>query len=374
MKKIAIIVGTRPEIIKCSPIIRLCEKRGVDYFIIHTGQHYDFNMDKIFFDELGIEPEMINLDVGSGSHAETTAKIISGIEKIFSELKPDVVLVQGDTNTVLAASLVSTKLHIQLGHVEAGLRSYDRRMPEEYNRIICDHISDYLFAPTKLAEKNLYAEGISKNDVLYYDKIKTPQVILTGNTIVDAIYENLDKANKSQIFSKLRIERGKYFLVTAHREENVDHRDKLFGILNGLKNIVEHYDIPIVFPIHPRTRKRLEEFGLMNQLNSIKNIKLIEPLGFFDLLALEANAKLVLTDSGGIQEETCSLRVPCVILRDRSDRSESLNIGASMLAGCDPDKILSMTEIMINKNRDWENPFGDGRAAERIIDYILKNV
>ncbi len=373
MMKIAIIVGTRPEIIKFSPIIRICERDGIDYFLVHTGQHYDFNMDMIFFDELDLRPAMINLDVGSGSHAETTSKIIAGLEKIFLEQKPGIVLVQGDTNTVLAASLVSTKLHIQLGHVEAGLRSYDRRMPEEYNRIICDHISDCLFAPTKLAEKNLYEEGIQKNNILYYGGIKTPKIILTGNTIVDAIKQNLNKSSMSQVFSKIGIEKGKYFLVTAHREENVDDKKRLDDIINGLKNISDHYKMPIVYPVHPRTKKRLEEFGLFDKLKTIDNMHVTEPLGFFDLLALEANANLVLTDSGGIQEETCSLGVPCVVLRDRSDRPESLEVGASVLAGTDPDKILSCADTMLKKSRNWENPFGDGSAAEKIISHILKN-
>ena len=371
--RIAIVLGTRPEIIKFSPIMRICDHKKIDYFVVHTGQHYDFNMDKIFFDELDLKPAMINLDVGSGSHAETTSRIILGVEKILIEKKPDVVLVQGDTNTVLAASLVSTKLHIPLGHVEAGLRSYDRRMPEEYNRIICDHISDYLFAPTVLAKKNLYEEGIAKNSLLYYDGVKTPEILMTGNTIVDAIQQNIERSNESYIFSKLGVVKGNYFLVTAHREENVDDRTRLEGIINGLQKVSNHYNIPIVYPIHPRTKKRIEEFGLIKKLSMISKLHIIDPVGVFDLLALEANAKLVLTDSGGIQEETCSLKVPCVVLRDRSDRSESLEVGASVLAGSDPDKILSCVGLMLSRPRNWKNPFGDGKAAEKIIGHILKN-
>lgn len=371
--KVAVVLGTRPEIIKMSPVAKELEKRGIGYFILHTGQHYDYEMDKIFFNELGLEPALINLDVGSGTHGETTGKIIMGMEKILLKEKPDVVLVQGDTNTVLAASLVAVKLHMTLGHVEAGLRSFDRRMPEEYNRIVCDHISDFLFPPTKIAEKNLEEEGIGRRDVLYYgNKISKPKMLLTGNTIVDALYENKERANKSNIFSKLKIIKGNYFLVTAHREENVDFKDKLLGIIKGLQSVANKYNLPIVYPIHPRTRKRIDQFNLMGELNKIKNLKLIDPVGFLDLLALESNAKLVLTDSGGIQEETCSLKVPCVVLRDRSDRPESLEVGASVLVGCDPKKILTQTEIMIKKKRNWENPFGDGKAAKRIIDAISK--
>lgn len=371
--RVAIVLGTRPEIIKMSPIAKELDARGIDYFILHTGQHYDFAMDQIFFNELGLKPEAINLDVGSGTHGETTGKIIVGMERIIQNEKPDVVLVQGDTNTVLAASLVSVKLHILLGHVEAGLRSYDRRMPEEYNRIICDHVSDYIFAPTKTAEKNLQEEGIGTKDILYYGETTKPKIILTGNTIVDAVTQNLEKAGISQIFSKTGLTKGEYFLVTSHREENVDHKDRLLGILKGLQNVSDFYNLPMLYPIHPRTKKRLESFGLIDELNKIKNLKLIEPVGFLDLLALESNAKLILTDSGGIQEEACILRVPCVILRDRSDRPESLQVGASMMAGCDPEKILDATNAMINKDRDWENPFGDGKAAKRIVDAIISN-
>lgn len=371
--KIAVVVGTRPEIIKMSPIAKELDKRKIDYFILHTGQHYDYEMDKIFFKELGLKPESINLDVGSGTHGETTGKIIMGMEKILMKEKPDVVLVQGDTNTVLAASLVAVKLHMTLGHVEAGLRSFDRRMPEEYNRIICDHVSDYLFPPTNTAEENLVEEGVARKEVLYYKgKITKPKILLTGNTIVDALYQNLERANNSEIFAKLKIKKGQYFLVTAHREENVDSRDRLLGILKGLQNVADKYGLPIVYPIHPRTRKRIDSFGLMKEVNKIKNLKLIDPVGFLDLVALEANAKLVLTDSGGIQEETCSLKVPCVVLRDRSDRPESLEVGASMLAGCEPKKILNAVAMMVKKERNWKNPFGDGKAAARIVDTILK--
>jgi UDP-N-acetylglucosamine 2-epimerase (non-hydrolysing) len=368
--KIAIVLGTRPEIIKFSPIIKECERKGIDYFVLHTGQHYDFNMDRIFFKELGLEPKsMVNLDVGSGTHGETTAKIITGAEKIFLNNRPDIVLVQGDTNTVLAASLVSKKMHIKLGHVEAGLRSYDRRMPEEYNRILCDHMSDYLYAPTELAEKTLHGEGLAKRDILYYDGFRRQEIMLTGNTIVDAVQQNIERANTSDVFSRFGIRKGEYFLATAHREENVDHRERLLGILTGLRNIATHYRMPVVYPMHPRTKKKLEEFGL-----TPSGLIITEPLGFFDLLALESNARLILTDSGGIQEEACSLRVPCVVVRDSSDRQESIEAGASMLAGTDPDRILRCAEIMLEKERNWTNPFGDGHAAERILRHAEKNL
>ncbi len=359
--KICIILGTRPEIIKMTPVMRECEKRGIDYFVLHTGQHYNYEMDKIFFKEFQISPESINLAIGSGTHGETTGKMLIGIEKILRKEKPDMVLVQGDTNTVVAGSLAAVKLHINLGHVEAGLRSYDRRQPEEYNRIIADHIGNFLFAPTKKAKETLIKKGIEKE-----------YIYLAGNTIVDAIFQSLEIAKaKSRILDKLGIKRNNYFLVTAHREENVDVKEILIGILKGLESVSKKYNLPLIYPIHPRTRKRIREFGLIDFINKIKNLRLMKPVGFFDLLMLEANAKLVLTDSGGIVEEACVLRVPSVSLRNYTDRPESIEVGASILSGCDANKILKATELMLNKERNWKNPFGDGKSSERIIDIIL---
>lgn len=286
--KISIILGTRPEIIKMSPIIRELENHGVDYFIIHTGQHYSYNLDKIFFEELELPEPKYNLDVGSGSHAEETGKMLIGIEKVLKEEKPDIVLVEGDTNTVLAGALAASKLHIRVGHVEAGLRSYDRTMPEEINRVLADHISDYLFAPTEKAKKNLLTEGVDKN-----------KIFVTGNTIVDAVYQNLEIAKrKVDILNKLNLSHREYFLVTAHRQENVDVKDRLIGILDGFELVYHKFNFPIIYPAHPRTMKRIKEFGL-----EVPNgTRLIEPFGFLEFLQLEANAKLVLTDSGGVQE------------------------------------------------------------------------
>lgn len=358
--KIAIILGTRPEIIKMSPIIRECEKRGVDYFVLHTGQHYDYEMDKIFFKELELRPESINLNIGSGRHGESTGKMLIGIEKILLEKKPKVVLVEGDTNTVLAGSLAAAKLHIDLGHVEAGLRSHDRRQPEEYNRIVADHVGNYLFAPTEKAKEALVKEGIKRHFIY-----------LTGNTIVDAVNQNLKIAKKkSKILNRMGLTRNNYFLVTLHREENVDVKEILFQILKGLKKVSQEYNLPLIYPIHPRTQKRVREFGLVGFVNNINNLKLIKPLGFFDLLMLEDNAKLVLTDSGGMIEESCTLKVPSISLRDYTDRPESIEVGASILSGGDSAKILEATKMMLERERNWQNPFGDGRAAKKILDII----
>ncbi|PKP60634.1 UDP-N-acetylglucosamine 2-epimerase (non-hydrolyzing) [Candidatus Atribacteria bacterium HGW-Atribacteria-1] len=359
---IAIIVGTRPEIIKMSPIMRACEKEKIDYQLIHTGQHYSYEMDKVFFEELELPEPDYNLNVGSGHHGEQTAKILTGIEKILIDEKygrKDVVLVEGDTNSVLAAALATAKLHIKVGHVEAGLRSYYREMPEEINRILTDHVSDYLFAPTENAKNNLLKEGIEKE-----------KIFVTGNTIVDAVYQNIQIATKKKInvLKKLGIESGNYFVVTLHRAENVDVIERLKGIFDGLNLICKKYQLPIIFSIHPRTKKMIEKFEI--KLN--KNINLIDPVGYLEFLQLETNAKLVLTDSGGVQEETCILKVPCVTLRDNTERPETIEVGGNILAECNPDIIINKTELMLNKDKKWKNPFGDGNAGENIVK-ILQN-
>ncbi|MCK4476353.1 MAG: UDP-N-acetylglucosamine 2-epimerase (non-hydrolyzing) [Methanophagales archaeon] len=358
--KISIILGTRPEIIKMSPIVRELENKGLDYFILHTGQHYSYNLDKIFFEDLELPAAKYNLGVGSGSHAEETGKMLIGIEKVLKEEKPDIVLVEGDTNTVLAGALAASKLHIKVGHVEAGLRSYDRTMPEEINRVLADHVSDYLFAPTEKAKENLLREGIEEN-----------KIFVTGNTIVDAVYQNLEIARrKADALNKLNLSPGGYILVTAHRQENVDVKGRLKGILEGLGLIYNELNLPIIYPIHPRTKKKIKEFGL-----EVPNgVELIEPLGFLEFLQLEANAKLVLTDSGGVQEETCILKVPCVTLRDNTERPETLEVESNVLAGVNQDKILEGVEKMISKQRNWNSPFGDGKAGEEIVKILIGGI
>ena len=357
--KISIILGTRPEIIKMSPVVRECETQNLDYFILHTGQHYSYNLDKIFFEDLELPAAKHNLEVGSGSHAEETGKMLIGIEKVLKEEEPDVVLVEGDTNTVLAGALAAAKLHIKVGHVEAGLRSYDRNMPEEINRVLADHVSDYLFAPTEKAKENLLREDIKEN-----------KIFVTGNTIVDAVYQNLEIAKrKVDISNKLNLNPEEYFLVTAHRQENVDVKERLKGILDGLELIYDKFNLPIIYPIHPRTMKKVREFGS----EVPEGIRLIEPLGFLEFLQLEANAKLVLTDSGGMQEETCILKIPCVTLRDNTERPETLEVGSNVLAGVNQERLLEGIKFILNKNKNWNNPFGDGKAGNRIIKILITN-
>ena len=362
-KKICIILGTRPEVIKMSPVVRACEGSGTEYFMIHTGQHYSYNMDRVFFEQLELPDAKYNLDVGSGSgrHGEQTGRMLTKIEDVLITEKPDAVLVEGDTNTVLAGALIASKLGTKVGHVEAGLRSYDKRMPEEINRVVADHISDYLFAPTEKSRDILLGEGIS-------DK----KIFVTGNTIVDAVYQNRRIANdRSETLNSIcgagvDIEPNEYFLVTAHRQENVDDAARFAGILKGLELVSQEFSLPVIYPIHPRSRKMMNKYGL-----DAKGVTFVEPLDYLSFLKLEADARLVLTDSGGVQEETCILNVPCVTLRDSTERPETTMVGANVLVGVDPKKILEGARMMINRERNWENPFGDGRAGERIVRILM---
>jgi UDP-N-acetylglucosamine 2-epimerase (non-hydrolysing) len=355
--KIAIILGTRPEIIKMSPIIRILEKENIEFFILHTGQHYSYNMDQVFFEQLKLPQPKYNLEVGSGTHAEETGKMMIGIEKVLLKEKPDIVLIEGDTNTVLAGALASIKIGVKIGHVEAGLRSFDRSMPEEINRVVADHISHLLFAPTEKAKENLLNEGINEE-----------KIFVTGNTIVDAVYQNLELANNSKDYlNALGIKEGNYFLTTVHRQENVDNPKRFKGILDGLKLVQEYYNMPVIYPIHPRSRKMMKEYGL-----DAGDITLIEPIDYFNFLVLESKAKLIFTDSGGVQEEACILNVPCVTLRYNTERPETLEVGSNVLAGSEPTEILNKAKYMLNKKNSWANPFGDGRAAERIVDILKK--
>jgi UDP-N-acetylglucosamine 2-epimerase (non-hydrolysing) len=353
---LALVLGTRPEIIKMSPIIRDCIARDIPFFTLHTGQHYSYEMDRIFFEELELPPPEFNIDVGSGPHGEQTGKILAGVEKVLQERRPSAVLVQGDTNTVLAGALAASKLHIPVAHVEAGLRSFDRRMPEEINRVVADHISDFLFAPTGTAKKYLIDEGIPRE-----------KIHVTGNTVVDAVYQNLEIAKKcSSVSPGLEsLTKGHYILVTAHRAENVDDKQRLSGILRGLEGVHLMTGMPVIFPVHPRTEKMMREFSL-----SAEGIMCVKPVGYLEFLRLEAGARLVLTDSGGLQEESCILGVPCVTLRDNTERPETLDVGANVLAGTDTDTIIGKSREMLTRLPDWQNPYGDGHAGKRMVDIL----
>lgn len=350
--KICFILGTRPEIIKLSPVIRQCVSQKIQHFIIHSNQHYSKNMDDVFFKELELEPPKYNLNVGSGLHGEMTGKILTGVEKILINEKPDWVLVQGDTNTVMAGALAASKLHIKVGHVEAGLRSYDNDMPEETNRIVTDHISDALFCPTQKQADILLGEAIDKS-----------KIFVTGNTIVDAVQQNLKLIKNNKNLQK-------YFLLTTHRPSNVDSKENLTELLEAITEISQKYNYPIYFPVHPRTKKQIEIFNI--KINS-DFIKLMDPVGYLDMLALEKDAQLIFTDSGGIQEEACILQVPSLTLRDNTERPETVEVSATILVGHNKQKILSSVEIMLNTPKTWPNPFGDGNAGKKINDILLTN-
>ena len=355
--KIGIILGTRPEIIKMSPVIRECIKTGQDFFILHTGQHYSDDLDSVFFEQLNLPEPKYNLKIGSGSHGSQTGNMMIEIEKVLLEEKPEIVLVQGDTNTVLAGALVASKMHILVGHIEAGLRSGDKSMPEEINRILTDHCSDFLFAPTKDSENILLNEGIGKE-----------KVFLTGNTVVDAVYQNLEISKKKNIIlDKLHIVKDKYFLVTSHRQENVDNKERFKNIIKGLELVFNKYDLPIIYPMHPRAKKMLNNFKIQSD-----KIKFLDPIDYLSFLQLESNAKVILTDSGGLQEEACILKIPCVTLRDNTERPETVINGSNMLVGVNANKILEGVEKMSGFNLEYGGIFGNGKSAENIIKIIKK--
>jgi len=357
---ITFVLGTRPEIIKLAPVIRCCERRDIPFNILHTGQHYSDNLDAVFFDQLELPQPDYNLEVGSVDHGQQTAAMLAGIEEIVLENKPNVVLVQGDTNSVLAGAIALSKLDIPIGHVEAGLRSFDRDMPEELNRVLTDHAADYLFAPTEQSQAYLHDEGVD-------DK----RIHLTGNTIVDAVHDHRDIAiEKSDVLSELGVTEKSFGLLTAHRAENVDDCDRFAQLLNGVQQVGARFDMEIIYPIHPRAQERIAEFDLTIP----ERISVVEPQDYLDFLTLEENADLVLTDSGGVQEEACILGVPCVTLRENTERPETVDVGANTLAGVDSDMIVKCANDMIQGDSGWRNPFGDGTAAEQIIELLPTKV
>lgn len=360
--KIAVIIGTRPEIIKMAPVIDEIERRDIDCILIHTGQHYDHEMSDQFFIDLELRKPDFNIGVGSGSHGKQTATMMNGIEDVLVAEKPDIVLVQGDTNAVLAGALVASKLHIPVGHVEAGLRSYDKSMPEEINREIADVCSKLYFVPTEESAVNLLFQGISPKDIF-----------ITGNTIVDTCMRNLKIAQKSETKPKFDFE-GDILTLTMHRAENVDNRERLQNIIDAL---LELDDVTVVFPVHPRTVKTLKEFDMFEKLEKAEHIELIKPVGYLDFLLLLSKSKFIMTDSGGLQEEAITLNVPCMTLRYNTERPETVKAGGNILVGSEKDKIVSTVKEILN-NQDLydrmskaENPYGAGNSSEMILDAIL---
>jgi len=361
--KLTLVLGTRPQIVKSLPLVEQVLKHPeVDFKVIHTGQHYDYEMSKVFFEEAGIPDPSTNLGVGSGSHAYQTAEIMVRLEKILAESNPDLVIVPGDTNSALASAVVSAKLQIGVAHVEAGARSYDMSMPEEVNRRLVDHISSLLFAPSGNCAENLKRENV------------LGRVHLTGDTMYDALVKHMSLAVKSDILEKIKVEPRSYAVLTVHRAENVDYPQRLRNIVEAITSLGS---VPLIFPVHVRTKNRLNSFGLLDRLEQAKHIKLLGPLGYYDMLKLMSEAKLVLTDSGGVQKEAFWLGVPCVTLRERTEWTETVELGANFLAGCDVDRILCTTRSMIldenirERIKRMPNPYGDGRASERIVEFVL---
>lgn len=365
--KIATILGTRPEIIKMAPIIDEISKRGIDQIVLHTGQHYDKEMSDNFFRDLEIPSPDYNINVGSASHGKQTGLMMNGIEEVLVSEKPDIVLVQGDTNAVLAGALVASKLHIAVGHVEAGLRSFDMTMPEEINRRVADVASSMYFVPTVESAINLLAEGFSRRNL-----------IITGNTVVDACFRHLEIAKKRGIeeesLSRLDIENMDNILtLTMHRAENVDDRKRVTSIIEALKELDQ---MNIIFPIHPRTKNTLQEFGLFDELGSLEHVHIIKPIGYLDFLQLTSASTLILTDSGGLQEEAITLDVPALTLRYNTERPETVTSGGNILVGSDKDVILEYVDRILSdeefrdRMKNAPNPYGQGDSAKLTVDAI----
>lgn len=352
---IFVLVGTRPELIKVAPILRKLKEENIPHIFVHSNQHYSYNMDKKIIKDLGLRKPDYNLNVGSSSHAIQTSKIMEGVEKLCIEHKPSIILVHGDTNTTLAGALAAKKLHIKVGHIEAGLRSFDYKMPEEINRILVDRISDLLFAPTEIAKQNLLNEGISEN-----------KIIVTGNTVVDALRENIEFTSKSKILKKNNLSPNEYTLVTLHRAENVDKKERLKKFIELLDYSTKKLKKDILFPIHPRTKNMLSEFGIKVD----PKIKLIPPVGYIDMLTLMSNASLIMTDSGGIQEEAYILKKPLLTLRDSTERPETLS--ANFIIDNSKEEFLKAIRAYDTSKVSWSNEFGNGKASQIIVDKMLE--
>ena len=351
------IVGARPNFIKLTPLHEVLA-RSFEHIIVHTGQHYDYEMSRIFFEHLKLPKPDYNLGVGSGSQGYQLGEMIKRVEDVLLKEKPDLVIVYGDTNSTLAGALASVKLHISTAHIEAGLRSYDRKMPEEINRVLTDQVSQYLFAPTQTAVDNLERESVKG------------KIYLSGDVMVDLFNYTIQTAGeKAKTLHQLKLKSKEYFLVTIHRAENTDTRQKLVRIIRMLKKI----DGKIVFPVHPRTEKALRNFGLLKQIQASSNIRLIKPLGYVDFLNLEANARKILTDSGGVQKEAYLLGIPCITLRDSTEWVETLKEGWNILVGLNIDAILEAVEKFEPHNAR-NQVFGNGKAAEKIVKALSRDL
>jgi UDP-GlcNAc3NAcA epimerase len=381
VKKIITIIGARPQIIKASAISRAIKNSFADKIeeiIVHTGQHYDENMSEIFFTEMDIPKPKYNLSVGSASHGVQTADILKGIEQIIRDEKADVLLIYGDTNSTLAGALAASKILIPVIHIEAGLRSYNKSMPEEINRIVSDHVSTLLFCPTKTAIKNLEKEGFSM-DLENKASIDNPHVYLCGDIMFDnSLFFSELSARNSQILEELNLKENEYILTTIHRNANTDDVANINSIFSALLEIQKKSKLKIVLPLHPRTKKMMQDLlnkELFEEIKTNERFVIIDPAGFLDIIALEKNARLIVTDSGGLQKEAFFFQKPCVILRPQTEWIEIVENGNAILTDANFDKIMEATEILLNKN-DFTFPslFGDGKASEFILEKICENI
>lgn len=366
--KIINVVGARPNFMKIAPLMAEYEHHpSIEPLLVHTGQHYDEKMSDLFFRQLGIPEPDINLEIGSGTHAVQTAEIMKAFEPVVLKHKPDAILVVGDVNSTIACGLVGVKLGVKLIHVEAGLRSGDRSMPEEINRVLTDAISDLLFCTEQSGVDNLLRESIPGE-----------KIHLVGHVMIDTLLNNLEKASQSTILEELQqqgcINGGSYAMLTLHRPSNVDDVNCFSRILDALEVIQQ--DLPILFPIHPRTRKNLAVLGLEQRIDSLPNIHMMDPIGYLDFLKLNSSAKVVLTDSGGIQEETTVLKVPCITLRENTERPITAQIGSNQVVGTDPVRIVEAYRHATSGR--WREPqippLWDGRAAERIVNILAESL
>ena len=361
--KVINIVGARPNFMKVAPIVEAMKRRTSEFapLLVHTGQHYDPQMSDTFFRDLALPKPDVHLEVGSGSHAVQTAAVMQRFEPVVLSEKPDWVLVVGDVNSTLACALVCVKLGIKVAHVEAGLRSRDRTMPEEINRLLTDQIADLLFTPSRDADANLLAEGISAERVRF-----------VGNVMIDSLLNNLKRAEASAIRKKLKVVGGEYVVVTLHRPSNVDNQETLGRILDAITEIAER--LPVIFPVHPRTREKLKEFGYETELLRFGNLRIVDPLGYLDFLRLFSGACLVLTDSGGIQEETTALSIPCLTLRENTERPITVQLGTNKVVGTSTDRIIDAALAVLNAGsgalRKQPPPLWDGRTSDRILDAL----
>lgn len=378
MRKLLTIIGARPQIIKAAALSRVIQTTYpalIREVIVHTGQHYDQQMSAVFFDELQIPPPDYNLQVGSGKHGEQTARMISAIEAILEAEKPDFLLLYGDTNSTLAGAIAASKSQIPIVHVEAGLRSFNKRMPEEINRILSDHVSTYLFPPTQTGLTNLLNEGFGVDNRPPYTQ-DNPGIFLAGDIMYDnCLFYSSIAATQSAIVETLHLERGHYILATVHRNNNTDEADRLNAIFGALQTLTSHYHIPLVMPLHPRTLKQMGALltqDLHTAVQANPFIRLIAPLSFLDMMQLEQQAKLVITDSGGVQKEAFFFRKPCLILRAETEWTEIVESGAASLCDADPQRILSAyAHFELAPPINFLPVYGEGKTAATIVDVLL---